>query len=274
MVIDNYNTKWCILDNTEPSTPRGLFYYNESINSARLIDPASLGSNVTGVNGIILEKNGEVWIATNNGVVIIQDPYQVVANPGSMPNMAKMRIIENGLSTPLLENVYSLAVDALNNKWIGTFSNGVIYVSPDGSTLLKRFNTLTSPIADDKIMSIATDPGTGIAYFGTNRGISSYSTIAVQPLENCDQIKVGPSPFLIPNTSLLKIDGLVAESTVKILTISGSLVYEFKTEGGRIANWDGRDFNGNLVSSGIYIVAGYNKDATKVCTGKVAVVRK
>ncbi len=103
---------------------------------------------------------------------------------------------------------------------------------------------------------------------------SLYSTIAVQPLEDCSSISTGPNPFVIPNDNLLRIDGLVAESSVKILSISGTLVSQFDTQGGRIANWDGRDLNGNYVSSGIYIIVGYNKAADKVCTGKVAVVRK
>jgi hypothetical protein len=58
------------------------------------------------------------------------------------------------------------------------------------------------------------------------------------------------------------------------LSISGALVAEFETPGGRVANWDGRDVNGNLVGSGIYIIVGYNKDGSKVCTGKVAIVRR
>jgi hypothetical protein len=223
---------------------------------------------------LVVEKNGEVWIATDNGISIIRDPYQVVSNPGFLPTIEKMRIIENGLSTPLLENVQCIGVDALNNKWIGTLTNGLLYVSSDGSTLIARYNTSNSPLPDNHITSIVIDPKTGIAYFGTGKGLASMQTIAVQPLDNCDKIKVGPSPFIIPSANPLRIDGLVAESTVKILTLSGSLVYEFVTEGGRITNWDGRDTNGNLVSSGIYIVAGYNKDATQVCTGKIAVVRK
>ena len=32
--------------------------------------------------------------------------------------------------------------------------------------------------------------------------------------------------------------------------------------------------NGSYVASGIYIIVGYNKDGSKVCTGKVAVVRR
>jgi hypothetical protein len=274
LVVDNYGTKWTVTDNSEPSTPHGVLYFNEAANTCGFIGFSQLGQNIQGVNNIIVEKNGEVWIATNDGIVIVQDPYQVIANPNSVPNMFKMSIIADGLSTPLLEDVISLTADALNNKWIGTLTNGVLYVSPDGTTLLNRYNILTSPIADNKIVSIAQDQAGGNVYFGTSKGMSVYSTIAVQPLEDCSDIKVGPSPFIIPNSSLLRIDGLVAESSVKILTISGKLVYEFQTEGGRIANWDGRDFNGNLVSSGIYIIAGYNKDATKVCPGKVAIVRR
>ncbi len=274
MVIDNYNTKWAVLSNTEILTPRGLLYYNESINSAKLIQPADLGQDVTGCTGIILEKNGEIWVATNNGIVIIADPSQVVNNPNSVPTTTKMRLIENGLSTPLTDYVVSLNTDAINNKWIGTSTNGLLYVSPDGTTLIYRYNTVNSPVADNNILSVATDPGSGKVYFGTNKGLSSYGTIAVEPLADCSKITAGPNPFIIPNDNLLRIDGLVAESTVKILTISGTLVAEFDSPGGRIANWDGRDQNGNLVSSGIYIIAGFTKDASKVCTGKVAIVRK
>jgi len=170
--------------------------------------------------------------------------------------------------------VQFICVDALNNKWIGTLTSGLLYVSPDGSTLLARYNTLNSPLPDNKILSITVSPLSGIAFFGTAKGLASVKTIAVEPLENCDKISVGPNPFVVPNSAKLRIDGLVTESTIKILTISGTLVAEFETPGGRIAEWDGRDLYGNYVSSGIYIIAGYNKDASQVCTGKVAVVRR
>jgi hypothetical protein len=185
-----------------------------------------------------------------------------------------MRIIDNGISTPLTEDINCIGVDALNNKWIGTNSNGIIYVSPDGSTLLARYNMLNSPLPDNKITSIACDNQKGTVYFGTTKGLVSFKTIAINPLEECDKIKTGPNPFTIPSDKMLKIDGLVAESSVKILTISGTLVKEFDSSGGRVAEWDGRDNYGNLVSSGIYIIVGFNKDGSKACTGKVAVVRK
>ncbi|HMQ98847.1 MAG TPA: hypothetical protein PKE39_07460 [Ignavibacteria bacterium] len=273
LAIDNFNTKWMTLHPIEGGV-RGLMYFNEGTSpTGALINYSQLGTDVGQVNQVVTDKNGEVWVATNNGVIVIPNPEQVINNPGSVPTLFKMRIIENGISTPLTENVLSIAVDALNNKWLGTISDGVLYVSPDGSTLLARYNTLNSPLIDNKILSIAVDNETGTAYFGSEKGIVSYKTIAVNPLEECDKIKAGPNPFIVPSGVTLKIDGLVAESTVKILSISGVLVAEFETPGGRIAEWDGKDLNGNYVSSGIYIIAGYNKDASKVCTGKIAIVR-
>lgn len=274
LVIDNFNTKWATLHPVEGNI-RGVVYFNENTSPrGGLITYSQLGTDVSQVNGLIVDNNGEVWIATNNGVIIIPNPEQVINNPGTVPNLFKMRIIENGISTPLTENVLSIDVDALNNKWLGTISDGLIYVSPDGSTLLNRFNKLNSPLLDNKITSIKTDKNSGKVYFGSDKGIVSYQTIAIKPLTECSDIKVGPNPYLIPNSTLLKIDGLVEESTLKIISISGNLVTEFETPGGRVATWDGKDSYGKYVSSGIYIVIGYNKDGSKVCSGKVAIVRK
>lgn len=275
MAVDNFNTKWMTFPNDLPGQPRGVVYFNENTNpNGQIINATQMGTDISTVNHAVADKNGEVWLGTDNGVIVIPNPEQVINQPGSIPTLFKMRIIENGISTPLTENVQFIAVDALNNKWIGTLANGLLYVSPDGSTLLNRYNTQNSPLLSNKILSIVVSPQTGVAYFGTEKGLVAYKTIAVQPLAECDKISIGPNPFIIPADVKVKIDGLVAESTVKILSISGILVAEFETAGGRIAEWDGKDMNGNYVSSGIYIIAGYNKDASQVCTGKIAVVRK
>lgn len=274
LAIDNYNTKWATYPNDVTGSERGIVYMNESANTGHIIRAPELGADINNAYGIVADKNGEIWIATDNGVAIIRDPFQVIQNPNSTPFIEKMRIIENGISTPLTENVQCISVDALNNKWLGTLSSGAIYVSPDGSTILKQFNISNSPITDNRISSIATDSKSGVVYFGTQKGLSSYKTIAIEPLTDCDNITAGPNPYVIPNNNQLRIDGLVEGSSVKILSISGTLVAEFDTPGGRIANWDGRDLNGRYVASGIYIIVGYNKDGSKVCTGKVAVVRR
>jgi ligand-binding sensor domain-containing protein len=273
MAIDNYGTKW-LTDHPSGDEGTGICYFNEVVNSQLTIPAGSLGADMNSVNHVIADKNGEIWIGTDNGIAIIADPYQVIQNPNSAPTTFKMRVIENGISTPLTENCKALAVDALNNKWIATLNNGLLYVSPDGSTILAKFNTSNSPLLDNTVGGIAVDSKSGKAYFGTQKGLVSYQTVAIEPLTDCSKITAGPNPFIIPNDNLLRIDGLVEGSSVKILTLSGVLVSEFESPGGRIANWNGRDQSGNLVATGIYIIAGFNKDASKVCTGKVAVIRK
>ena len=60
----------------------------------------------------------------------------------------------------------------------------------------------------------------------------------------------------------------------KIITIDGNLVAEFSSPGGRTAFWDGRDDNGNLINSGIYLVVAIDSGGNNTITGKVAVFRK
>ena len=75
-------------------------------------------------------------------------------------------------------------------------------------------------------------------------------------------------------SNLLTIDGLVRDSEIKIITIAGKLVAEFSSPGGRTAFWDGRDDNGNLINSGVYIVIAFDSEGNNTITGKVAVFRK
>jgi flagellar hook assembly protein FlgD len=72
----------------------------------------------------------------------------------------------------------------------------------------------------------------------------------------------------------MKIDGLVENSSVKIITLAGDIVNEFDSPGGRIATWNGMDKKGKYVPSGIYIVVAYNKDGSKVGKGKVVIIRR
>jgi hypothetical protein len=162
----------------------------------------------------------------------------------------------------------------LNQKWIGTESNGVFHLSEDGSTLIEQFNTTNSPIADNRINGIVVSPISGKAYFATLKGLSVTTTDAIKPIEEFDKITCSPNPYLVPNNIALKIDGLVENSSVKIITLSGEVIREFDSPGGRIATWDGLDLKGNIVPSGIYIVVAFNKDGSKVGKGKIAVVKK
>lgn len=213
---------------------------------------------------IVVDRDNEIWVGTDRGIAIILDP----SNPLRTGGIATYRPA-NGLT------VNAIAVDPLNQKWVAT-SEGVILYSPDGTQALASYTveSTSGKLIDNNVKSIAVDPGTGTVYFGTTGGLASLSTPAVAPKAQFDKLSVYPNPYLVPNGSLLTVDGLVANSSLKILTIDGRLVREVKTPGGRIGFWDGKDDRGNVVASGVYVLVGFTEDGSQTGTGKVAVIRR
>ncbi len=277
IAVDSYNTKWIV----STGQRQGLYFFNEngSLTSSGddvfgIYELSEFGSEVGSVTDVIVDKNNEVWVSTNNGVFIINNPLGAIQNPNQKPRPQKLGIISGNLKVPFTENCTTISNDILNDKWIGTENNGVFHLSPDGSTLLEQLNITNSPILANKISSIAISNRTGKAYFGTQNGLSSYLTSAIEPVAEFDEIIASPNPYIIPSNVALKIDGLVENSVVKIVTINGEIVNEFDSPGGRIATWDGRNQNNELSATGIYIIIAYNDDGSKVGSGKVAIVRK
>ncbi|MCI0472946.1 MAG: hypothetical protein L0Y76_05110, partial [Ignavibacteria bacterium] len=150
----------------------------------------------------------------------------------------------------------------------------VFHLSSDGTTLIEQFNITNSPVLSNQINSIAVSSIDGRAYFGTLNGLSSVLTDAVAPLAEFDKIICSPNPFVVPANVNLKIDGLVENSSVKILSLNGDVIAEFPSPGGKIASWDGRDKKGNYPPSGIYMIVGFTQDGGQVGKGKLAIIKK
>jgi len=231
------------------------------------------GGSVTNCKDVIVDKSGEVWVATNNGIFIIANPLAAIQNPNNKPTPQKLGIISGNLKVPFTENCLSIKSDILNEKWVGTSSNGVFNFSQDGTTLIAQYTTKNSPLLDDKVNTIAISNKTGKGYFGTIKGLSVLQTSAVEPLSSFDKIICSPNPFVLPSSVNLNIDGLVENSTIKIITLDGEVVSEFDSPGGRIAKWNGLNKNGKNVPTGIYMVVAYSQNGAKVGVGKVAIIR-
>lgn len=279
IAIDNYGTKWIV----SLLGPSGLYFFNENGTILNSFDDiygfynTSDFGEINTVTDVIVDKNNYVWVSTNNGVYILDNPLGAIQNPNSKPAFSKLGIIYGNLKVPFTENCKTLTADVLNEKWIGTESNGVFHLSEDGTTLIEQFNVSNSPILSNSITSIVISGKTGFAYFGTLDGLSSVETNAIQPLESFDKIICKPNPYVIPSSKnpTLIIDGLIENSTIKIITLNGEVVAEYVAKQGRIDDqWNGTDKKGNLVPTGIYIVVAYNKDGKKAGTGKLAVIRK
>ncbi|MBI5729820.1 MAG: hypothetical protein HY963_01665 [Ignavibacteriales bacterium] len=261
MVVDQNDTKWFVINKGNV----GLYYFNENKTFTNLSDDTQgyidgLLSNL--ISSLAVDRKGYLWIGTNVGVNVITDP-------------SKPKVTSNLGLALRNQTVTCIAVDPLDNKWFGT-KQGVFVLSSDGIQVMNQYNSKNSPLPNDDIKSIAFDAKNGIVYIGTDNGLAALQTSSIQPLQSFNQLLVYPNPF-IPgdnNVTSLTIDGLIRNSSIKILSISGNLIREIKTPGGKIAFWDGKDLNGNTVPTGIYIIVAYDEEANNVMTSKVAVIRK
>ncbi|MCX6151904.1 MAG: hypothetical protein NTX22_15370 [Ignavibacteriales bacterium] len=267
LLIDQSDTKWMIVGNSESSTGERIFYFNDTkplytsdVDGWGSISLAN-GLNSESINSFAIDRRGEMWIGTSAGINIISN----TRDPKKITSLYLLRT----------QVVNAIAVDALNQKWIGT-QQGVFVVSSDGTKILANYNSSNSPLPYDIIKSIAIDNNTGLIYFGTDYGLASLTTPSINPKENFSDILVSPNPVVLDDgkSTSITIDGLIRDTDIKILTITGKLITNFSSPGGRIATWDCRDINGNFVNSGVYLIVAYDKEGNNVGVGKVAIIKK
>ncbi len=270
LAIDPSDTKFYHLTN---SSNKGLYYFNENKTYEDESDDRSgFISTADGLNGsdistVVVDRRGDVWIGTNAGV-------NVLSNTGAIPSSNDPSLRLSSVFSLREQSINAIAIDPLNQKWVGT-NEGLLLVNSDGSRLLATLTASNSALLSDKIQSISIDENAGIVYVGTEEGLTSFETPFIKPQESFDKLFVYPNPFIIKdNNKLLTIDGLIRDTDIKILNVSGNLVVEFSSPGGRTAQWDGTDDNGKLVSSGIYLVVAFDVDGNNILAGKVAVIRK
>lgn len=262
MTIDRFDTKWFIANSR-------LCYFNNGTTFVNTDDDKwgvySNGISSKTINCIEIDDRGDLWVGTNSGVFVISQTN----------NLSSASIKEVLIEAVYRRSITNIEVDALNQKWIVT-SEGLVLLSQDGSRVNNAFNSDNSPLPSNNINSLAFENQTGLLYVATDAGLLSYQTTAVEPNKEFSDLSIYPNPFVIGDsqTNIVKIDGLIKDTEIKILSVSGKLVREFQTPGGRIASWDGRDDEGKLVGSGVYIVVAYDKEANNVETGKIAVLRK
>jgi hypothetical protein len=270
LVIDQYGTKWYTISN-EGSL--GLFYFNEKGTYSDESDDVygyittSKGLTSNAIYSLAIDRRGDLWVGTSLGVNIISNVNAVLTS--SNPQLK----IANSFSVRQ-QTVNALAVDPLNQKWLGT-NQGLFLLSTDGTQLLSTIDSKNSPLLSDIIESIAIDEKSGKVYVGTANGLTAFDTPSILPVESFSGLNIYPNPLvIIDGSKLVTIDGLIRNTDIKIVTVAGKLVREFTSPGGRTAFWDGRDNDGNLVNSGVYIIIAFDQEGNSVETGKIAVLRE
>ena len=256
ILVDDLNQKWIVSPNGN-----GLICFNDgnSIDNTgddkwKLYRSGSGFGNLpnNNVNCVAKDKNGFIWIGTNDGIGIIQCLENVFSSQGCD---AVLPVVQQGGFNQYLfngEEVRSIAVDGADRKWVAT-KNGVWLINPEGDKVIYKFTEENSPLLSNDVKRIAIDGKTGEAFFATVNGICSFRSNATEGGETNNNVMVFPNPVPPGYNGTIAIRGLVNNAIVKITELDGRLVYQTRGLGGQ-AVWNGKDYRGRKISSGVYLV--------------------
>lgn len=259
--------------------------YNGTIDN-KVDDKFTFCSTFTNQNGTtttisllydaVFDRKGQMWIGTDQGVFILQDPSKIFSGNVTFHQPIIPRNDGTNYADYLLEGVAvkAICVDGANRKWIGTTDNGLYLVSEDGLEIIHHFTCEDSPLLSNSILSLAIDPESGLVMIGTDKGLVSYRSDATEPSSTLKEsnIKVFPNPVRPEYEGLIRVTGFTHDADVKIATTSGIVIAQGKSLGGTFT-WDGRDGSGNRVATGIYHVIGSDADGKKGIVAKILIVK-
>ena len=134
-----------------------------------------------------------------------------------------------------------------------------------------------SPLLSDEVYDLDFDQERKLAYIATSKGVSILRIPFGVSFNNYNNIKIFPSPFIIPDNQNMIVDGLMYNSFMKIMTLDGLVIRDVSSRGlsvdGDQLSWDGKDNNGNLVSSDVYLLSIMDKSGTNTFS-KITVINK
>lgn len=278
LLVDENGYKWIALERDNELLvfdDKGTIDNTSDDETILLTSEVGNGS-IPGSRGLIMEldKDGALWLGSSDGIAVHYNPSNIFES-GSK-DFQRVIVFDGENNEIVLENanITALAIDGSNQKWIGTDNSGVLLLSEDGKETLLEFNVDNSPLFSNSINAIAIDDFTGEVYIATAEGLLSYRATATKGFENFNTVNVFPNPVRSNYEGSITIQGLLANSTVKITDISGTLINELKSDGGTVV-WDGNNFNGRRASTGVYLLfmSGEDQDGdleTKV--GKIMFV--
>jgi ligand-binding sensor domain-containing protein len=255
ITVDEYDQKWIV-------SPKGngLFLYNSGTGIDNLGDDrwkyyrqgkgnGNLPSSTVYCTAV--DRNGFVWVGTAKGIGIITcGPEAANSNCEAILPVVQQDNFAGFLFQD--EEVLCIAVDGANRKWVGT-RNGLWLISEEGDKVIYRFTKENSALLANEISALAIDPVSGELFIGTSSGICSFRGTATEGGEKHTNVLVYPNPVPSDYSGTIGIRGLAYNSMVKITEPDGKLVYQVRAQGGQ-ATWNGKDYKGNRVSSGVYLV--------------------
>lgn len=228
------------------------------------------------VQAVVQDKRGEVWVGTARGVARFLFPDRIIDGTAQDRQASFLINADPDADSPFLlrdVNATSIAVDAANQKWIGTQGDGLYLVDEQGRNILRHFTTANSPLFSNTIVDVAVDERTGTVFIATDQGLLTFVDTPRTAGRQMDDLFVYPNPFRYSQHSgNMVIEGLTDATLISVMTVDGRLINRLNARSGR-AEWNVRDFNGNEVSSGVYLIIANDINGSERGVGKAVVIR-
>jgi len=216
------------------------------------------------IEAIHTDKEGSVWVATDGGLNRIRKGSNFSLEVDDMNRVFGGEAVE----VNCIEN------DRFDNLWLGT-TQGLVKLnqSREPETI---YTTENSGIYyQQRILSLKYDDFLDILWAGTDTGLYSFDAAKSGSDTAVSHVHVYPNPFEIWGfNSRVVFTHLKHASPVRIYTFNGELLYEIiPGESETEASWDGRNFKGEYVGSGIYYFSGTDNGGG-LFKEKLAVIRR
>lgn len=263
LVIDDNKTPF---KNSDDRNCWHSSFYENSSDGLKTVTPSTYRC-------IAEDKNGIIWIGTNIGPLLIQNPDKAFDDDFYVDRIKITRADDSNYADYLLANeqINAIVVDGANRKWIGTATSGVYLLSEDGQETIHHFTVDNSPLTSDAIMDIALNEKTGEVLFVTANSMISYMSDAIEGCDSYSDVYVYPNPVKENYDGPIVIKGLIENSVIKIADIKGNVVWQGRSNGG-IYTWNGTYKNGKRVNSGVYLVFMALDDGSEKAVAKIAII--
>ncbi|MEN9952941.1 MAG: hypothetical protein RLZZ520_1209, partial [Bacteroidota bacterium] len=263
--------KWIATSNND-----GLFCFDQGASLESLTDDrwryfkqglgrGNLPSNK--ITSLASDRNGFLWIGTDKGVAVIQcgeDIFNSSACEAILPVVQQDNFAGRLLAE---EQINDIKIDGADRKWMAT-NNGVWLLSADGQKVINQFTSSNSSLLDNQVFSMVIEPKSGEIFFMTPKGICSFRGSSTEPMLSIKKPFVFPNPVPPNFLGSIAIRDLPENAWVSITELDGRLVFKTRSLGGQ-AIWNGKNYKGERVSSGTYLIFVANEFNTQQVAGKI-----
>ncbi len=241
------------------------------------VDQDGTSLSVANYYPAVEDLQGTIWVGSNIGPLVFNASNQNLDNGFTTCVRPKVPL-NDGTNTAYFlldgQTVTSIVVDGGNRKWIGTKGAGLFLATPNGDGVLANYSVENSMLISNNIICMAMDQETGELFIGTDKGLVSFKTDAIEGKTDYSNVHAFPNPVRPGYAGDIVVTGLIADSNVKITDMNGNLVAEGKSVGGQFS-WNGKNTYGESVKTGIYFVLASTSQDTNIqsVVTKIMVIR-